>query len=230
MRRHGLEDGIDPVAIGQAGAGGAAGGVAIAQGGQEGTGNLGPGGAGRAGSLGRAHGPLGVPLGLVYAGQLVRGLDHAGRPQHSAGVDQFGTVEHSGPGHGAGHPVHRHPAAGDIPEDLGDGRAHRSRSVVQLGPQRSTRLGADRSDIADRVMGMKPGRTGGRADDGHRTTVIGVAGVDSVGNMSGGVGHVGTVQQHGPIHALSPHLVAQPGQPLRSHAAEVEHVQAQHRP
>ena len=81
----------------------------------------------------------------------------------------------------------------------------------QLGPQRSAQLGTGRSDIADRVMGMKPGRTVGRADDGHRTAVIGMTGVDRLGDVSGGIGHVGTMQQHGPVHALSPHLVAQPG-------------------
>ena len=38
---------------------------------------------------------------------------------------------------------------------------------------------AGRSGIA--VMGMKPGRTVGRADDGHRTAVIGMTGVDRLG-------------------------------------------------
>lgn len=68
-------------------------------------------------------------------------------------------------------------------------------------------------------MGMEPGRTVRRTDDGHRPAVIGVTGVDRLGDMPGGVGHVGTVHQNGPIHTLRPHLRTRPAQPIRSHAA-----------
>ena len=74
-----------------------------------------------------------------------------------------------------------------------------------------------------RRMGVKPGRTIGRADYGHRPAMHGVAGVNSLGNMSGGVRDVGAVHQHSPVHVLRTHLRTQPRQPLLTHAAQVDH-------
>ena len=205
-------------------------GVAVAQRGQEHASHLGPGGAGETSALGRDHRPLRLPLSQVDAGQLVCGLDHAGRAQHPASVDQFRSIEHPGPGHGTGQCVHRHPAAGHVPEDFGDGRAHPGGSVVELGPQRVAKLGAGGHRLANRIVGMQPNRPRLRADDGHCTAVIGVAGVDGHRNMPGGVTNVGATQQHGPVHALSLHLGAQASEPLRSHAPQVGPVQARYRP
>ena len=214
--RHGLEDRIDLVAVGEAGLP-----VAVAQSGQEHARHLGPRRAGNTGDLGRDHGLGCPPLGLVDAGQLVRGLDRPSGSQHPVGVDELSTVKDPGASHGAGQPVDRHPAAGHVAEDLGDCRPHRGPAFVQLGPQRSAQVRAGDNSLAGLTVGMEPGRTVGRTHDGHRTTVVGMAGIDGLGNPSGGIRNVGTMEQHSRVHALSPHLAAQTGQPLRPHTTRI---------
>ena len=193
---------------------------------QEGGGEIGLADAGREPRLDLGHGLLGDPQRVAQAGQLVGGLDDAGRAHDLAGGPRRPVGEQQRRDRGASprSPRRRRwsPSAGT---QLGERARRRPRRPRRRrgrsGRAGGRRRGRARSAASAEERREQVGHLVVGQDDGDRALDVGATGIAQRPARPGGVGDVGVGEQDQRVDALVGHQRPEPGAALAPHPREI---------